>query len=74
MRIAQEAAKFDKIFAMTQSPEAMKDAIEALGIENPDKYLPQAPTPSPAPLGEGQPSEMPMGQMPLEDLGVQPPM
>lgn len=74
VRIAQESAKFDKIFAMTQSPEAMKDAIEALGIENPDKYLPQAPTPSPAPMGEGQPSEMPMGQMLPEDLGVQPPM
>jgi hypothetical protein len=64
-RIAQESAKYDKIFAMTQSPEAMKDAIEALGIENPDKYLPQAPS-----MGE----EMPMGaEMPPQDLGGQPP-
>jgi hypothetical protein len=64
-RIAQESAKYDKIFAMTQSPEAMKDAIEALGIENPDKYLPQAP-----PMG----AEMPMGpEMLPQDLGGQPP-
>ena len=42
-KMSMEAAKYEKIFALTQSPEAIKKMIEAFNVEDPDKYLPQAP-------------------------------
>jgi hypothetical protein len=80
-KMAMESAKYEKIFAITQSPEAVKKMIEALNVEDPDKYLPQAP-PTQAPnttspdletqMQGGIPSEM---QAMLSNLsGVQAPL
>jgi len=80
-KMAMESAKYEKIFAITQSPEAVKKMIEALNVEDPDKYLPQVP-PTQAPnttapdletqMQGGIPSEM---QAMLSNLsGVQAPL
>ncbi len=80
-KMAMESAKYEKIFAITQSPEAVKKMIEALNVEDPDKYLPQA-SPTQAPnttspdletqMQGGIPSEM---QTMLSNLsGVQAPL
>jgi len=59
-KMSMESAKYEKIFAITQSPEAVKKMIEALHVEDPDKYLPQ-PQPAQVPE-EAMPTEgMPMG-------------
>lgn len=60
-KMSMESAKYEKIFAITQSPEAVKKMIEALHVEDPDKYLPQPP-PAQALPPEGMPPEgMDMG-------------
>ena len=41
-KMSMESAKYEKIFAITQSPEAIRKMIEALNVEDPDKYIPQA--------------------------------
>ena len=71
-RMVNETMKFEKIFAMTQSPEAIKSMIEAMGVENVDKYIPQPQTPMPGmgmPGMEGLPPEL-AGMMPQESQAM----
>jgi hypothetical protein len=69
-KMAMEAGKYEKIFALTQSPEAIKKIIEALGVDNADSYINQPqqnPMDAMASMMGGQ---MPQGQPPLpEDKG-----
>lgn len=68
-RIAMEVAKYEKIFAMTQSQEAIKDMIETLGVDTPDKYMPQqAPQGMTPPQGAMPPEGAmpPQGEVPME--------
>ena len=70
--MVNETMKFEKIFAMTQSPEAIKSMIEAMGVENVDKYIPQPQTPMPGmgmPGMEGLPPEL-AGMMPQESQAM----
>lgn len=69
-KMAMEAGKYEKIFALTQSPEAIKKIIEALGVDNADSYINQ-PQQSPMDAMAGMMGgQMPQGQPPLpEDEG-----
>ena len=68
-RIAMEVAKYEKIFAITQSQEAVKDMIESLGIDTPDKYMQQPQSPMGMPPQGGMPPEgamPPAEEVPME--------
>jgi hypothetical protein len=65
-RQAKEWAKWMGIFQITQSPAALKKAIESQGIHNPDDYMP-----SPQPSAEGglPPNALGAENSPMPSMG-----